>query len=103
MNKESQAGTAADSSTQPIDTTSASLAQSPMLAAGWISMKDAVPPYNKGVLVTDNKGTVSFGRIYKISTGYKANGGEPTVSYEWKSVEPHVQNPTHWMPLPACR
>jgi hypothetical protein len=65
----------------------------------WISMKDAVPPYNKGVLITDSSGEVSFGRIYKISTGHMANGHDPVVSYEWKSYEPRISNPTHWRPL----
>lgn len=61
-----------------------------VLAAGWISMNDAVPPYNTGVITTDRNGIVSFGRIHKITMGHRANGGEPVVSYEWKSVEPYV-------------
>lgn len=66
----------------------------------WVSMKDAVPPYNKGVLITNDKGVVSFGRIHRILTGVKANTNEPVVDYEWSVIEPHICNPTHWMPLP---
>ena len=101
-NKVTSAETKVNSSTKDELLLSAPLAANPVLAAGWISLKYAVPPFGKAVIITDKDGVVSLGRIYKINTLCKCNSSEIYVSYEWKSYEPYVHQPTHWMPLPDC-
>lgn len=46
-------------------TTSSPNSTNAVLAAGWISMNDAVPPYNTGVIITDKNGVVSLEEYIK--------------------------------------
>lgn len=66
----------------------------------WTSIKDGVPPFNKGVLTTDGK-EVSFGRITKVEIHRPIDKTSPDYAkYTWASIEPHILTPTHWMHLP---
>lgn len=68
----------------------------------WISMKDAVPPLSKTVIITkENTGLISVGHIYEVAMAYSAiNHRDKSVSYKWKMIDPYLDYVTHWMPLP---
>lgn len=59
----------------------------------WISVQDAMPPLDKGVVTTDGTKT-SYGSF----TGYRKDN-DNKLHPEWKSTN-EVWKVTHWLNLP---
>lgn len=99
-NSKRQAGAEADSSTQPKEQGQATITPNPMLAAGWISVKERMPPDVTPVLV--------FG--YCCDVCHNVRIAEYEVDGWWESfhgTDLHFE-PEYRMPLPvpeglACR
>ena len=65
----------------------------------WIDIKEALPPLNV-LVVTKNGGEKSVGMVSEFRMGREAGTQQPTLSLSWKSQQPYIHNPTHWMHLP---
>lgn len=75
-----------------------------LMIGNWIPLTEAIPPYGRLVLTSDGTRS-STGRITKIDTQYPATARtnieeQITLHIEWKSMAPHIFEPTHWQPIP---
>lgn len=71
--------------------------------AGWISVNDRLPEYEKNVLVTFPDGTINVGSIWDAGEGYlwgtaNRTGGD-LCDAECLIDDEYL--PTHWMPIMA--
>ena len=94
MNKELKDGTEVDSSTTAQVTTSASLAQNPLLNAGWISVNESLPDSGENVLIHHKEYGIGIGYCIPLDGSFAGTfHGIPVIDEDKQT--------THWMKLPV--